>query len=117
MNRRDFSELALGAGLIGSLAPTSSFAQPEVSADASQPISVVVKNSPRTYNYVAAPRKYVKGKRRFSIYWSWNYPWESNQDLTVLDNRFSTMTEVRRVAWPNYDCLAAFAFAEVQMAD
>jgi hypothetical protein len=103
MNRRDFSELALGAGLIGSLAPTSSFAQPEVSADASQPISVVVKNSPRTYNYVAAPRKYVKGKRRFSIYWSWNYPWEANQDLTVLDNRFSSITEVRRVSWPGYE--------------
>ncbi len=25
------------------------------------------------------------------------------QDLTELDNRFSTMTEVRRVLWPDYE--------------
>ena len=37
------------------------------------------------------------------IYWTWSYPWESNRDVTELDNRFSTMTEVRRVAWPNYE--------------
>ena len=42
------------------------------------------------------------GKRRFSIYWTWSYPWEANRDVTELDNRFSTMTEVRRVGWPNY---------------
>src|SRR5262249_62407424 len=42
-------------------------------------------------------------KRRFSIYWTWSYPWESNRDLTELDNRFSTMTEVRRVAWPSFE--------------
>ena len=28
---------------------------------------------------------------------------ESNRDVTELDNRFSTITEVRRVAWPNYE--------------
>jgi hypothetical protein len=41
--------------------------------------------------------------RRFSVYWTWSYPWESNRDVTELDNRFSTMTEVRRVAWPAYE--------------
>ena len=58
---------------------------------------------PRTYNQTNIPRKYAPGKRRFSIYWTWSYPWESNRDLTEMDNRFSTMTEVRRVAWPNYE--------------
>ena len=58
---------------------------------------------PRTYNQRHIPRKYTPGKRRVSIYWSWSYPWESNRDLTELDNRFSTMTEVRRVAWPEYE--------------
>ena len=58
---------------------------------------------PRTYNQNHAPRKYTPGKRRVSIYWTWSYPWESNRDTTKLDNRFSTMTEVRRVAWPAYE--------------
>jgi hypothetical protein len=57
----------------------------------------------RTYNQLHIPRRYERGRRRFSVYWSWSYPWESNQDVTVLDNRFSTMTEVRRVAWPGYE--------------
>ena len=57
----------------------------------------------RTYNQNHAPRPYTAGKRRFSIYWTWSYPWEANRDLTEMDNRFSTMTEVRRVAWPNYE--------------
>ena len=52
---------------------------------------------PRTYNQVRVPRKYTRGKPRFSIYWTWSYPWEANRDVTELDNRFSTMTEVRRV--------------------
>src|SRR5262245_53435110 len=38
-----------------------------------------------------------------SIYWTWSYPWECNREATEMDNRFSTMTEVRRVAWPNYE--------------
>jgi len=59
--------------------------------------------SPRTYNQVNAPRPYKAGQRRFSVYWTWSYPWESNRDVTELDNRFSTMTEVRRVAWPTYE--------------
>jgi hypothetical protein len=57
----------------------------------------------RTYNQAHLPRKYTAGKRRVSIYWTWSYPWESNRDLTEMDNRFSTMTEVRRVAWPDYE--------------
>ena len=65
--------------------------------------TVIIKNSPRTYNQVNTPRKYVAGRRRFTIYWTWSYPWEANRDVTELDNRFSTMTEVRRVAWPNYE--------------
>ena len=57
----------------------------------------------RTYNQNHVPRKYTPGKRRLSIYWSWSYAWESQRDLTNMENRFSTMTEVRRVAWPNYE--------------
>ena len=59
--------------------------------------------SPRVYNQINTPRKQKSGQRRFSIYWTWSYPWESNRDVTELDNRFSTMTEVRRVAWPAYE--------------
>src|SRR4051812_37792166 len=62
-----------------------------------------VPQPPRTYNQIHVPRKYSLGKRRISIYWTWSYPWESNRDTTELDNRFSTMTEVRRVAWPAYE--------------
>ena len=61
------------------------------------------QSSPRTYNQVQVPRPYTLGRRRFSIYWTWSYPWESNRDVTEMDNRFSTMTEVRRVAWPAYE--------------
>lgn len=57
----------------------------------------------RTYNQDHLSRKYTAGKRRISIYWSWSYPWECNRDLTILDNRFSTMTETRRVFWPSYE--------------
>jgi hypothetical protein len=60
---------------------------------------------PRTYNQVRVPRKYTAGKPRFSIYWTWSYPWEANRDVTELDNRFSTMTEVRRVGWPTYETI------------
>ncbi len=57
----------------------------------------------RTYNQLHIPRKYQAGKRRFSVYWAWSYPWEANADVTELNNRFSTMTEVRRVLFPNYE--------------
>ena len=58
---------------------------------------------PRTYNQSHVARKFTPGKRRLSIYWTWSYPWEANRDVTEMDNRFSTMTEVRRVAWPAYE--------------
>jgi len=61
------------------------------------------KPSPRQYNHFLSPRPYSKGKRRFSVYWTWSYPWEANRDINELDNRFSTMTEVRRVGWPNFE--------------
>src|SRR5437762_5419814 len=57
----------------------------------------------RTYNQNHLPRKYTPGKRRLSIYWSWSYPWESQRDPAAMENRFSTMTEVRNVLWPDYE--------------
>ena len=57
----------------------------------------------RTYNQVHISRQYTPGRRRFSIYITWSYPAEANKDLTQLDNRFSSMTEVRRVGWPAFE--------------
>ncbi len=57
----------------------------------------------RTYNQNHVPRKYTPGRRRVSIYVSWSYPAEAGRNPSELDNRFSTMTEVRRVAWPAYE--------------
>src|SRR3954453_12753127 len=57
----------------------------------------------RTYNQNHIPRKYTPGKRRISIYWTWSYPWESQRDPASMENRYSTMTEVRTVLWPNYE--------------
>jgi hypothetical protein len=57
----------------------------------------------RTYNQSHAPRPYEKGRRRVSVYVSWSYPAEANRSPAELDNRFSTMTEVRRVLWPVYE--------------
>jgi len=37
------------------------------------------------------------------MYVTWSYPAEAGRNPAELDNRFSTMTEVRRVAWPNYE--------------
>ena len=64
-----------------------------------------LKPASRTYNQIHTPRNYTPDKRRFSIYWTWSYPWEANRDVSELDNRFSTMTEVRRVGWPNYETI------------
>ena len=64
---------------------------------------VTEKQSARTYNQYHLPRKYTPGKRRLSIYWTWSYPWETQRDPAELENRFSTMTEVRTVLWPNYE--------------
>src|SRR6185437_6800712 len=92
MNRRDLARLGLGIGFL----PVS--AGPTLSAEDLKPApqppaapSIIMRNSPRTYNQVNMPRRYVAGQRRFSIYWAWSYPWESNRDLTGLDNRFSTV--------------------------
>ena len=57
----------------------------------------------RTYNQDHVARKYTPGKRRMSIYWTWSYPWESQRDPAAMENRFSTMTEVRTALWPNYE--------------
>ncbi len=57
----------------------------------------------RTYNQNHVPRPYTLGRRRLSIYVSWSYPAEAGRNPAELDNRFSTMTEVRRVAWPAYE--------------
>src|SRR4029434_4316248 len=57
----------------------------------------------RTYNQNHIPRRYTSGKRRLSIYWTWSYPWESQRDPAAMEDRFSTMTEVRTVLWPEYE--------------
>jgi hypothetical protein len=57
----------------------------------------------RTYNQTHVPRRYTPGKRRLSIYWTWSYPWESQRSPSEMENRFSTITEVRNVLWPNYE--------------
>ena len=56
----------------------------------------------RTYNQSHVTRNH-DGRRRVSIYWTWSYPWESQRDPAGIYNRFSTMTEVRNVAWPAYE--------------
>ena len=55
------------------------------------------------YNEPHAARPFTKGKRRTSVYVSWSYPGEANREITGLDNRFSTMNEVRRVGWPVFE--------------
>src|SRR3954469_848259 len=62
-----------------------------------------MKEPARTYNQNHIPRKYVRNQRRVSIYISWSYPAEANRNVAEMDNRFSTMTEVRRVLWPHYE--------------
>jgi len=61
------------------------------------------KEPARTYSQTHVPRTYTPGKRRFTIYWAWSYPEEANQALTNLDNRFNSITEVRRVGWPYFE--------------
>lgn len=61
------------------------------------------KSAPRTYNQVHSPRPYRAAKKRVSVYVAWSFPGESNRDVRELDNRFSTMTEVRRVEWPHWE--------------
>jgi hypothetical protein len=107
MKRRDFNRLVVGAGVSPMFAksPLAQMSAEELQTTPSKAVapSIIIKNSPRTYNQVNVPRKYATGRRRFTIYWTWSYPWEANRDVTELDNRFSTMTEVRRVGWPVYE--------------
>lgn len=56
----------------------------------------------RTYNQTHLPRPH-DGRRRISIYWTWSYPWEAQRNPAAMENRFSTMTEVRNVLWPAYE--------------
>ena len=58
---------------------------------------------PHSYNQLHVPRRYTAGKRRVSVYITWSYPGEANRDISELDNRFSTMNEVRRVGWPEFE--------------
>jgi hypothetical protein len=107
MKRRVFNRIVLGAG-VGSIFAKSSLAQMSAEELQSGPAkaaapAIIIKNSPRTYNQVNVPRKYTAGRRRFTIYWTWSYPWEANSDSNELDNRFPTMTDMRRVAWPRYE--------------
>ena len=57
----------------------------------------------RTYNQNHVSRPHTPGKRRVSIYWTWSYPWEAGRDPASMENRFSTITEVRNVLWPSYE--------------
>ncbi len=82
MKRRDFNRLLLGAGATTPFLAKPSLAQmspEELQAKPSKPASpsIIIKNSPRTYNQINVPRKYVAGRRRFTIYWTWSYPWEA----------------------------------------
>jgi hypothetical protein len=58
---------------------------------------------PRTYNQNHVARKHTPGKRRISIYWAWSYPFEAQRDPAAMENRFSTMTEIRNVLYPLYE--------------
>src|SRR5687767_2465458 len=62
-----------------------------------------IKPAARTYNQNHVLRNYTPGRGRLSIYWNWSYPWESQRDPAAMENRFSTMTEVRNVLWPAYE--------------
>lgn len=57
----------------------------------------------RSYNQTHVPRPRTSGRRRVSVYVSWSYPGEAGRNTAELDNRFSTMTEVRRALWPAYE--------------
>lgn len=56
----------------------------------------------RTYNQTHRTRPH-DGRRRVSIYWTWSYPWEAQRDPAAMENRFSTITEVRNALWPAYE--------------
>ena len=63
MKRRDFNRLVLGAG-VSPFVAKSSFAQmssEELQTAPSEAVapSIIIKNSPRTYNQINVPRKYT----------------------------------------------------------
>lgn len=51
------------------------------------------------------PRRYSADRRRFTMYISWNYPAEAGADVADFDNRFITVLEARRQAWPRLESL------------
>ena len=107
MKRRDFNRLVLGAG-VSPIFAKSSLAQmsaEEIANDAFEGGRTEhhYQEFPADLQSDQCSRKYTAGRRRFTIYWTWSYPWEANRDVTELDNRFSTMTEVRRVGWSRYE--------------
>ena len=53
-----------------------------------------------------APRKREGSGPRVSMYTSWSYPAETGRELYELNNRYSAMWEVRRVAYPRYEEMA-----------
>jgi hypothetical protein len=54
----------------------------------------------------AKSRKYASGKRRVTLYISWNYPAEAGANVADFDNRFVTVSEARRQAWPKFEFMA-----------
>src|SRR6478672_9554488 len=65
MKRRDFNRIALGMGLSPLLA-SSALAQATTQTKGASPtppqnFNIVIKNTPRTYNQINVPRKYVAG--------------------------------------------------------
>ena len=107
MKRRDFNRLVLGAGVAPSLPNRRSHkcrlrnCKLRLRRRSHQASLLRIPHGRTIRSNVS--RKYTAGRRRFTIYWTWSYPWEANRDVTELDNRFSTMTEVRRVGWPRYE--------------
>jgi hypothetical protein len=55
---------------------------------------------------VAPPRKYTRGKRRVTLYFPWSYPAECNRPLSEMNDRMSTLWEVRKQAWPKWEWAA-----------
>ena len=100
MKRRDFNRLVLGAGVSPVLAKSSlaQMSAEELQTTPSKAVapSIIIKNSPRTYNQINVPRKYTAGRRRFTIYWTWSYPWEANRDVTELDGAPGRLAALRK---------------------
>jgi hypothetical protein len=44
--------------------------------------------------------------RNVALYFAWNRPGEANAHLGILDDRFATIFEIRRVNWPKSEHLA-----------